>query len=50
MGYIQIKADILRYLLIIKYGGLWIDINSYLLRNLSWVSNPNQTYIHNKLG
>jgi mannosyltransferase OCH1-like enzyme len=48
--FIQLKADIIRLLLILKYGGLWLDINSYFLGDLSWVENPHQPFISNKLG
>lgn len=48
--HIQLKADLIRLLLILRYGGLWLDTNSYILTDLSWVDSPNQAYIHNKLG
>jgi mannosyltransferase OCH1-like enzyme len=47
--FIQLKADLIRLLLILKYGGLWIDINSYILGDLSWVSNPKQVLISNQI-
>lgn len=34
---VQLKADIIRMLLLFKYGGMWMDANSIFLRNLTWV-------------
>ena len=34
---IQLRADLIRLLLILKYGGLWVDVNSYFLTDFSWV-------------
>lgn len=37
---VQIKADLIRMMLLFKYGGMWMDANTFLVRDLSWVNNP----------
>jgi mannosyltransferase OCH1-like enzyme len=34
---VQLRADILRMMLLYKYGGMWMDANSIFLRSLEWV-------------
>ena len=44
------QADLLRILLMRKYGGMWIDATSYMPRDLSWIKNiKNQRLVHNKI-
>lgn len=45
-----LKADLIRLLLIKKYGGLWADASTFFLTDFSWTENPNRTLIHNKFG
>ena len=47
---VQLKADILRMMLLEKYGGMWMDANSVFAGDLSWVDNlRNDPRIYNKL-
>lgn len=46
----QQKSDMVRLLLIRKYGGLWTDANSYFLIDFSWAENFDLPYIYNKVG
>lgn len=39
---VQLKADILRMLLLDKYGGMWMDANSVFTNDLSWVDRLTQ--------
>jgi mannosyltransferase OCH1-like enzyme len=34
---VQLKVDILCMMLIYRYGGLWMDANSFFLRPLEWL-------------
>jgi hypothetical protein len=31
------KADVVRMLLIEKYGGMWMDANTFLIESLDWI-------------
>lgn len=43
-------ADLIRLMLLKKYGGLWMDASSYLARDLSWVDDPKkEKLLHNKI-
>lgn len=37
---VQIRADLIRMMLLYKYGGMWMDANTFFLRDLTWVDNP----------
>ena len=44
-------ADILRLMLMIEHGGMWMDARTYFLRDLSWADFPqNSSLIHKKIG
>jgi hypothetical protein len=34
---VQLKVDIMFMMLIYRYGGLWMDANSFFLRPLEWL-------------
>jgi len=34
---LELKSDIVRMMLLDKYGGMWMDANSVFTRDLSWV-------------
>ena len=43
-------ANLVRLMLMMKYGGMWIDSDSYFLRDLSWAEQPQNTILlHNKM-
>lgn len=48
---IQPKADIIRMMLLLHYGGMWIDTNSFFIQDLSWLDTlKEQPHIYNKMG
>ena len=42
---VQKKSDMIRFLLLIKYGGVWLDSSIILTESLEWIQNINR--IHN---
>jgi len=39
---VQLKADLIRMMLLYKYGGMWMDANTFFVRDLAWVDNPSK--------
>jgi mannosyltransferase OCH1-like enzyme len=37
---VQIRVDLIRMMLLYKYGGMWMDANTFFFRDLAWVDNP----------
>lgn len=37
------KADLMRMLLLIENGGVWMDLSTILLDNLDWLNNLKQS-------
>lgn len=47
----QVGADIVRMSLLLKYGGMWMDANSFFIEKLDWVNDiKNQPHFYNKVG
>lgn len=49
--YVQKKADILRMFLMLEFGGVWFDISTIMVQDLSWLDDlKSQNGIVNKRG
>lgn len=45
------RADLIRLFILQEHGGVWIDANSILLEDMSWITNlPSNPYVINKFG
>lgn len=47
---VQHKADLIRLMLLEKYGGIWIDITTILTTSLDWIINLQKSYKVEYLG
>lgn len=47
----QVVADIIRMSLLLKYGGMWVDANSFFIEDFSWLDSlKDQPFIYHKYG